>query len=107
MICGASDFTSTPKPECRSSMTGAPSEQTAETIFHERLLYLKKSSTSFIVSTALIVDVRGLQTNKCSYISSSFISCRNTTSRLRLEISVVSWSLRLNFDGLEIRSATI
>ncbi|CAM9656672.1 unnamed protein product, partial [Lampetra planeri] len=55
MMCGASAFTSAPKPDFLPSMTGAPSEQTAETISHERLLSLKKSSTSFFTSAALVV----------------------------------------------------
>jgi len=42
-------------------VAGAPSEQTAETIFHERSLSLKKSPTSLFTSTALVVVVRGLQ----------------------------------------------
>uniref|UniRef100_UPI00358FFBD0 dynein axonemal heavy chain 3 n=1 Tax=Myxine glutinosa TaxID=7769 RepID=UPI00358FFBD0 len=47
MMCGVSAFTSAPKPELHPSMAGAPSEQTANTMFYERPLLLKKSSTSF------------------------------------------------------------
>ena len=39
-------------------MAGAPSEQIAQTISHERSLSLKKLSTSFLTSIAL-VDVVG------------------------------------------------
>uniref|UniRef100_UPI00358F9F34 beta-arrestin-1-like n=1 Tax=Myxine glutinosa TaxID=7769 RepID=UPI00358F9F34 len=49
MMCGASAFTSAPKPELHPSMAKAPPEQTADTMFHERLLLLKKSSTSFFI----------------------------------------------------------
>ena len=65
MMCGASDFTSAPKPECCPSMAGALSEQTAETIFHKRSLSLKKSSTSFFTSTALVVVIKNLPLARC------------------------------------------
>ena len=58
MMCGASAFTSALKPELFTRSTGAPSQQTAETISHERLLSLKKSSTSFLTSAALVVRGR-------------------------------------------------
>ncbi|KAK3602402.1 hypothetical protein CHS0354_030124 [Potamilus streckersoni] len=63
MMCGASAFTSAPKPYFLLSMTGVPSEQTAETTSHERFLSLKKSYTSFFTSAALVVvhDILHLQ----------------------------------------------
>lgn len=63
MMCGAATFASAPKPEFCPSMAGAPSEQIAETISHERSLSLKTSFTSFFTSVALVV--RGLQNKKC------------------------------------------
>ena len=39
-MCGASAFTSAPKPDFRPNMTGAPSEQIAQTISDKKLLLL-------------------------------------------------------------------
>lgn len=64
----ASALTSATKPDFRLSMTGGPSEEITETIFHERSLSLKTSSKSLFTSTALVVViVRGLEKKNFLY----------------------------------------
>ena len=58
-MCGASAFTSAPKPDFRPIVAGTESEQIAQTISYERSLSLKKLSTTFLTSVALVDVVRG------------------------------------------------
>ena len=58
-MCSASVFTSAPKPDFCPNIVCAPSEQIAQTISHQISLFLKKLSTSFSTSIALVDVVRG------------------------------------------------
>ena len=58
-MCGASAFTSAPKPDFHPNMVWAPSEQIAQTISHEISLSLKNLFTSFLTSIASVDVVRG------------------------------------------------
>ena len=68
-ICGATLLIKPLKPDLHPIIAGAPSVHTAETIFQERPLLVKKSSKLFFTLMAFAVVISCLQKRNSSLIS--------------------------------------
>ena len=102
-ICGATLLIKPLKPDLHPIIAGASSVHTAETIFQERPLLVKKSSKIFFTSMTFAVVISCLQKRNSSLISGPLTERTNALSWCKLATSVVSSSCMLNFVGLSLQ----